>query len=190
VENIAAKFEAATPEDRESGKLWYPTAREHAVIIGGGDAEKGAGILAALSPRTDWDANLQGAYHIAHTGTAWLAEHDTLKGAGQTSDNNAKALRILNGEHPLKVLGGHKVRSFYNNILNPDDPSHITIDKHAHDIAVGIPQGTRGSGSLGLGAAGRYQHFVHAYRIASGELGVEVPNITQATTWVAHRLGR
>jgi hypothetical protein len=40
---------------------------------------------------------------------------------------------------------------------------------------------------LGLGSIGRYKHFVHAYRSAAGELGVDVPHKVQATTWVTHR---
>lgn len=195
VQNIMSKYGAATAADREQGRVWYHMAHDHAVRIGGGDVVKGAGILAALSPGTEWEANLQGAYHIAKTGTPWLAEHDTVKSAGQTSDNNTKALRIHAGEHPLddKVLGGHKVISFFHNILNPEEVDHVTIDKHAHDIAIGHPYGVKKAPEdvdLGLSALGRYKHFAHAYRIATGELDLGVPSRLQATTWVTHRFGR
>jgi hypothetical protein len=43
------------------------------------------------------------------------------------------------------------------------------------------------SQDLGLSSMGRYKHFVHAYQHAAGELGVDVPNKVQATSWVTHR---
>jgi hypothetical protein len=49
VGNITAAFRAATPEQVARGRQWYPVAHDLAVIIGGGDAMKGAGMLAALS---------------------------------------------------------------------------------------------------------------------------------------------
>lgn len=183
VDNVVRKYAQSTRHDRAAGKEWYHSAQLHAHVIGGGDIERGAGILAALSPQKEWNDNVAGAQHVARTGTHWNKA---------TTANNEKAIRILAGEHPLNVLGGHKVVSFYKNIVNPEDPESVTIDKHAHDIAVGIPYGTRAkdSNDLGLGSKGRYNHFSDAYRTASGHLNIEVPAILQATTWVAHRLGR
>ena len=42
--------------------------------------------------------------------------------------NTAKALRILQGESVDSVLGGPKVRSFYNNIRHPDHSNSVTVD--------------------------------------------------------------
>ena len=181
--NIRAKLSSASSEDISAGKVWYPKAHDHAVRIGSGNVEKGAGILAALSPATGWDANVEGGYHISKTGTPFHL---------QTGDNNTKALRILGGEHPLDVLGGHKVLSFYHNILNPDAPEHVTIDRHAHDIAIGKSFGQKGDqkASLGLSAKGRYDHFKEAYANAAEQSGIKIPNQLQAMTWVAHREGR
>lgn len=41
--------------------------------------------------------------------------------------------------------GGHKVRSFYNNIVDPSDPRHVTVDTHACSVAYGytISQSSR-----------------------------------------------
>jgi hypothetical protein len=191
VENIIRKSEAATPADRKHGEMWYRDAHIQSFAVGQGNIERGAGIIAALSPRAPWDDNIAAARRLSQTGESWEKHTLHAQDKGQVAVQNAKALRILAGEHPLDVLGGMKERSFYHNILDPENPEHITIDKHAHDIAMGIPQGVRRTiPELGLGAKGRYQHFSDAYRAAADASGFVIPNVLQATTWVAHREGR
>ena len=58
---------------------------------------------------------------------------------GQTKVNNNKALRILNGEHPLEVLGGLKVVPFYKAILNPEGDNPTVVDRHASAVYMGRP---------------------------------------------------
>jgi hypothetical protein len=58
--------------------------------------------------------------------------------------------------------------------------------KNLEELKVPRQTGTM-SQDLGLSAKGRYDHFVHAYRHAAGELGVDVSNKVQATSWVTHR---
>ena len=53
----------------------------------------------------------------------------------------AKAVRILEGEGTLTSIspelgGNHKVRNFFNNILNPDSTNDVTVD--THQIAAGL----------------------------------------------------
>jgi hypothetical protein len=190
VQNIIDKYHTASPELMKGGSAWYERAHEEAKKIGGGDVRKGAGIIAALSPLNDWDRNVAEAHELRKTGG--------VSGA-LLPQNVEKARRIHGGEDPHDVLGGHKVRSFFENIHDPSSTEHVTIDRHAYDIAMGHPfVGTgrkstpRGGGGkmspdIGLSAISRYQHFVHAYKSASEQLGVEVPNKAQAVSWVAHR---
>lgn len=180
IDNIQLKYSQATPDDIARGRDWYATAHQIAHTLGKGNVHTGAGVLAALSPNMDWDRNIEGAHHVVNTGTHW--RH-------QTADNNSKALRILAGEHPDDVLGGHKVKSFYRNIVNPEDPQTVTIDKHAHDIARGMPPGYRRKQDLdmGLSSKNRYDHFVTAYATATHRLGEAVPSQVQAITWTTHR---
>jgi hypothetical protein len=35
------------------------------------------------------------------------------------------------GNDPIDILGGHKVRSFYHNMIAPHLDTHVTIDRHA-----------------------------------------------------------
>lgn len=190
VQNIVNKYNEASPELLKGGSKWYERAHEEAKKVGGGDVAKGAGVIAALSPLNDWDRNVAEAHEMRKTGTVRSA---------LIPANVDKAHRILSGEDPRSVLGGHKVTSFFENIYDPSNPQHVTIDRHAYDIAMGHPfVGTgrkstpRGGGGkmspdIGLSGYGRYQHFVHAYKTASEQLGVEVPNKAQAVSWVAHR---
>ena len=195
VENILKKYNEAGPEMVKGGHEWYNKAQEAAEKIGGGNVHKGAGIIAALSPMTSWERNISDAKELTKTGN--------VKGA-LVPANVEKARRIHEGEEPEKVLGGNKVKSFFHNISDPSNPHHVTVDRHAHDIAVGKPFiGAGGKGGvskvanasgnkpmsedLGLSSMGRYKHFVHAYTTAAGELGVDLPHKVQATTWVQHR---
>lgn len=181
VKRIIETYQKATPEMLEGGHNWYERAHNVANKLGKGNVEKGAGIIAALSPQTGWGRNLLLATSMVKTGTA---KH--------TGINIEKAQRILAGEHPNDVLGGYKVTNFYRNIVDPSNPEPVTIDRHAHDIPMGIAfrgnkKSKQKSPDLGLDAKGRYEHFQNAYRTAAGELGIEIPHKVQATTWVTHR---
>lgn len=192
VENIINKYREASPEFLKGGHEWYGKAHETATKIGGGDPKRGAGIIAALSPLSDWDRNVREAHELIKTGTVQSA---------LLPANVEKARRIHEGEDPEKVLGGNKVKNFFQNIHDPSSPHAVTIDRHAYDIAMGRPFIGQGKGKkaeeprqtgtmsqdLGLSALGRYKHFVGAYQSAAGELGVDLPHKVQATSWVTHR---
>jgi hypothetical protein len=186
VKNITDTYNRATPKLLKGGHEWYERAHETATKIGGGDARKGAGIIAAVSPLTDWATNLSHANSIINTGTA------------PTFDINArKARRIHEGEDPDSVLGTHgKVPNFFANIADPSNPHPVTIDTHAVNLAVGNPFVGQGGKRVGpkpedatkvFHSKGRYDHFVRAYKAASEQLGVDIPNKVQAATWVTHR---
>lgn len=192
VKNIINKYRQASPDFIKGGHEWYAKAHEVANKLGQGDVRRGAGVIAALSPLSDWDRNVREAHELVKTGR--------VQGALLPA-NVEKAQRIHAGEDPEAVLGGHKVTNFFHNIHDPSSPSHVTIDRHAYDIAMGRPFIGQGKGKkaeeprqsgtmsqdLGLSSLGRYQHFVRAYQRASDELEVNLPHQTQATTWVTHR---
>ena len=120
----------------------------------------------------------------------------------------AKAVKIF--ENPDKAtiskeLGEqHKVRNFYNNILDPNNPAgYATIDTHA--VAAGLLRPLSGSseevlhnfggnlkGSVGpknssvSGLQGTYALYNEAYRRAAEERGI-LPRQMQSITWEAVR---
>ena len=93
---------------------------------------------------------------------------------------------------------GHKVRNFYNNILDPNARTgDVTIDTHAiaaalmrplsgsdKDTTIGLGQG--GPGSAMTGAQGLYGAYAAAYRRAAEERGI-LPRQMQSITWEAIR---
>lgn len=171
-QNILKVHDRTSPELRALGRQWYPSAQQFADKIGKGDVEKAAGVIAALSPNKAWDMNQRIAESSMRSGRAH----------GTYGTQVLKAQRIIDGEHPLDVLGPLKERSFYHSIINPtgDNPA---IDRHAHDIAVGT---FHGENERGLSTPNRYQHFQEAYRSAAGHLGVGA-NELQAVTWTGWR---
>ena len=70
VDNIVKKYNEAGPEMVKGGHEWYNKAQGVAEKIGGGDVNKGAGIIAALSPMTSWDRNISDANELTK-GSWW-----------------------------------------------------------------------------------------------------------------------
>lgn len=78
VRNITRIYRDAPPEAVHKGRIWFPVAHDHAAKIGRGDVDTGAGMIASLSPSTEWElepgqrdlpanagGNLAQAYHLA-----------------------------------------------------------------------------------------------------------------------------
>ena len=171
---IASVLAQATDDERLDGEAWYLAARDIAALvgaIGGWSAEAGAGIVAALSPQCSWDENVARALAFARG--------DDVGGLG---DGLGKATKIAAGAHPLDVLGGRKVRSFYHNIIG--HTHHVTVDRHAVAIVYGRPLSDREIKVLER--CGAYAVIASAYRATARRLGLD-PSTLQAITWLAWR---
>lgn len=106
--------------------------------------------------------------------------------------NISKAVQISRGANPADILNGHKVRSFYNNILDPGQADSVTIDTHALGAAVGrtLKAGDREI-KLGFNAPKMIQHSLvgtyplvaDAYRQAAEIVGLK-PHQFQAIVWL------
>jgi hypothetical protein len=172
-ENILRCYSQGTLAEIRAGAEWYNDANVLAEHIGKGDAWKGAGLLAAYSPLTPWWRNVQLARESARTG---YARQDSLPAAVSS------ARQILKGAHPLDVLKGDKVRAFCSAIADPHGSEIATIDRHAHDIAMGrvFSDNERKIGKR------VFRELSEAYGIAASEIGFSVAQ-TQAITWVIWR---
>lgn len=174
VRNILAVWESATGEQRAEGYAWYRVAHGIAGMICEGDARRGAGLLAALSPQTSWWLNVELASDAADSGFA----------SGHFQDACRKARKILAGADPESVLPmRRKTGQFFLCIADPSHPTAVCVDRHAHDLALGRPLGDR---DRGLSAHGRYALLADCYRRAGARLGV-LPSTVQAVTWVVWR---
>jgi hypothetical protein len=129
----------------------------------------------------------------------WGSLREIAKGiAAIDHDGDVDALRTLMGER-------HKVRNFYNNLLDPNGPhGDVTIDTHAvaaallrplsgnslevaHNFANYPGKGLPSAGGSALtGIQGTYPLYAEAYRRAAQELGL-LPRQLQSITWEAVR---
>jgi hypothetical protein len=112
----------------------------------------------------------------------------------------AKAVRVLEGGDKAEDLSPHlgqehKVRSFYNNILQPNAPrdvSDVTVDTHAIGSALGrysitsatpdLQQFMGGSSSVRTGQSGMYPVVADATKRVADRFGM-IPNAVQSVTW-------
>jgi hypothetical protein len=170
--NIMAVYRRALPSERAASLRWYADAQEIAEELSPGDVWRGAGVISALSPLKKWELNVRIARMSFETGIA----------QGNIGQHNEKAQRILDGEFALDVLNGDKTRSFAEAIATGGNGEIATIDRHAHDIAMGrvFTDATRKIGKR------VYRDMAAAYRECAEYAGESV-NGMQAITWVVWR---
>ena len=169
--NIVKAYHSASDEDRLAGEGWYAHALAFCASLDD-NVERAAGVVAALSPMLSWPRNM-------------VVASDVYAGArsGCLSANIAKAVRILDGEAPLDVLGGKKVRAFFANIMGDQDT--VTVDRHAIMVA---DNRTYTSDELKFTVSNVKRitdEYREAARILSDETGRDLtPAMVQATVWV------
>lgn len=165
VRNIISAWDALSADDVAKGRAWYSVAHDLAVMIGHGDAKKGAGIIAALSPLKSWHENIKLATE-ASSGNV----------RGHFANALAKVRAIADGTDPSEVLPMNlKTGNFYLNILNPEDDYAVTIDRHAYKVATGEAP------KVGIKAKA-YAEMADSYREAGVRLN-ELASVVQAGVW-------
>lgn len=175
LENILAVYSRATDADIIAGRLWYRSAREIAQRMIPDDYCKAAGIIAAFSPQMSWKENISLAAECIRR----------KRFRGHTGDNVRKAKRIWRGEDPAAVLGGHKVRAFYQCIITGGETQEVCIDRHALAISLGRVA-TDDELRKFFGRITWKRELVKAYQTAAEHAGI-LPSELQAITWVAWR---
>lgn len=92
--------------------------------------------FAALSPNNDYKKNLRSLVTVLDAHRRGVRDV-SLFSVSTYRACARRALDFLDGVPFLKVTAGEKTRNFYQNILNPDDDYHVTIDGHAISAYVG-----------------------------------------------------
>lgn len=198
-QNIIDHWNACTPEEIELGKRWYSDAHHVAKAIAGGDAHKGAGVLSAYSPQTDWPKNL---FNATRSFLNKKAVRPGENGVGpMTSQANAADL-IMQGTHHQVALTGPKTQDFAHLIehggMDPETGQHsqrVVMDRHAMSVVAGRRLHTEEDAAHStkvLSTRHYYEHAADMYRQAarhiSDHLGYEVaPHQVQAATWLARQ---
>lgn len=101
---------------------------------------------------------------------------------GGLPDNLVKAFRIARGESVDEVLGGPKVRSFYNNIRFVDESRSATVDSHQVRAMIGrIDLPDKVYEEIASNPA-RYDFFADVVRQVADDRDMP-PHVVQAITW-------
>lgn len=199
------------PDGKPYGHNWYEveTQRSRAAARSiGVDEETFLAAVAATSPGTPWDTksgkrpNLAAVLALAKAVedhpdampdevVAWC-KLDAMPGEKPQGYNKnlEKAVRILYGEDPKRVLGNIKTGHFFANLLHPErhanDP---TIDRWAIRIMLGMP-GSNKRGyyqhdkeSSWFGTPKGYAWAMDRYRTVASEIGISAM-AAQGATWV------
>ena len=163
---LLAHYEDAEGSTLDDGAEWYALARREARRLSRAydvTLRQAAGIIAALSPQVQWRVNLRLAEQVCRDGDV---DGACLKASAD------KAWRIRNGEAPLAVLGGPKVRAFYRALMG--DPEAAVLDTWMFQ-ALDWPDGGTRSGR-------QYERAEGALREAARLVSLPVSEL-QAIVW-------
>ena len=189
---ILKLYRSATEQENNEGTLWYEMANGICKVIADKyccPLTKVVGVVAALSPATNWQQNIADAHNLI---LAWSHCIDPDQVVCTTyGQNKAKAVNILNqessNERDVEALLLHKSKinkttCFYLNILHPGNDDLVTVDRHAFRIALGNGQGVDNIRMTEK----RYRNITKAYQVASSELEINAISL-QAVVWCAFR---
>jgi len=192
VKNILKIYNQSTDNEIVSGKVWYKQANELSRLM----AVKynlthiqTAGIIAALSPGTNWNQNIIDSNNLCSLLTAGKDIHSIV--CTTYNQNKLKAHQIwlnfdLSKNDTFVILLGaskkvNKTSSFFLNIINPELSDNVTIDRHSFRVNLGLielPQ-------IALTEC-RYKLMEQAYKKASNQLDISAIEL-QAVTWLTFR---
>lgn len=183
--NITSVYRAASLDQIADGIEWYDRAHRLAVELAAthdNDVSRAAGVIAALSPVTNWERNVEMARIVYATG-------GIIGGPGgmTTSANADRANLVYSGADWREVFGQNalKIRNFAQVIADPQDPFAVCVDRHASDVAFNVVSGKEAKALTPKG----YTELADAYRRAARILTVS-PAQVQAVTWVRWRESR
>jgi hypothetical protein len=197
-DNIVAAWHQADEGKKAQGKRWYSDAHHIATAIAGGDAAKGAGVLAAYSPKAAWPSNMFNAARSLKEGRALgKGEGDSIMGMHQNLAHKMIGDAENPPQHHSKVLKSPKISDFAHLIEHggdedPDKHTRVVVDRHAMSIATGHRMTTKDLEDAPLGSRHYYEHVADHYRQAaatiSNDEGHRVhPHQVQAVTWLVQQ---
>jgi hypothetical protein len=166
-------FHAADPVLRDAGLRWYDQSlkdvRELSRLLPHGvGISAAAGVLAALSPQTQWVQNWLWARQVAQAAGEGRRRMPVIGGFPKNRD---KAWRIANGEPPRQVLRGPKVTAFWRALKGDPDAAVLDIWMFR---AFGLPD---------TPSAKVYRSAAEALSVAAYDLGVTARQL-QAVIWL------
>jgi hypothetical protein len=183
--NLQKVYDRASAWDFQEGMHWYANAN----TIARGMAERhkistmaACGIIAALSPGSQWDRNVEDAKLFLDEWTNGARGNDLPLVGSYGWRNVNKAARCAGGDNPWDVLGGNKVRAFYACMVDPTNDKWVCIDRHAKGAAWGYPLPE----TEAIVTPGQYAKIAKHYIRAAKKTKI-LPHQFQAVVWVAWR---
>lgn len=175
---VLATFGRASRDQLSNGMAWYRNANnicQEIAEIYSQPVRSVVGVMAALSPSCSWEKNIE------NTITLLRGKRD---GIVTYPANIRKAEKIARGRDPADVLGGRKVVSFFELILNPDNGHDVCIDRHAVKVVTRYRWLDEQESQRFLRS--QYDRACDVFRTAAKKEGV-LPHQMQAVTWLVQR---
>lgn len=185
--HIQALLDLASVSDQAEGLTWYERANYAAVRLADQyeiHIHTAAGVIAALSPRNNWDRNLIDAENLIAAFVAGGAEAAAEVKCCTFGKNKKKAIEILIWKAEFlqvcEILSGPKVTEFFRCIIGEED---VCIDGHAYSIWFGERVTLANVPKIGVVLRRQIKKDYLAVAKRNNLTGAQV----QAITWVAHR---
>lgn len=180
-DRIVALYGLATADERSDGRTWYQRCSRFVETLAknyGRTVADVAGIMSVLSPATTLEQNIIDLCNV-------MAEDDD-RPVGTYGPQYLKALAIRDlGIDPVDVLGENKTAAFWANIVNPNEPGRVTVDRHAARVAAGW-QMSPDDAYYFTNTPKKYGIMERAYKRAAERLGL-LPHELQAITWLVYK---
>ncbi len=172
---------SAAPQEIVDGMHFYAGAHGLCKVLhrlGAPSIDHAAGIYSALSPRNDWDSNVDDCFRVVR---------DKEKAITRTTHGHRSiALRILNGEHPSTAIRGRKTGAFWKSIAKPGCRA-VPVDRHLARVIVGRDMDDIETGRL-LSNGGFYARAEQVYLDVGDKYGVG--NLAASVVWFVRRRAR
>jgi hypothetical protein len=131
-------YQLATPEQREHGREWYPKATRQCQEIANAtdySLRVVCGVVAALSPNSRWEQNLDDAERLLYAVRDASSPADYEEFTVTTYHANKLKAWCIAELGDISYLRGPKVVAFYYNLLG--DSGKVTLDSHAFNAFMG-----------------------------------------------------
>jgi hypothetical protein len=192
VNNILEIYKQSSDNEIIEGKQWYKQANELSKLMAvkyNLTVIQTSGIIAALSPGTNWNQNIIDANNLCSLLNVGKDIHAIVCTTYNQNKLKASYLyhnRNLTKNEVFQILLGrskkvNKTSSFFLNILSPESDDICTIDRHAYRINLGITE----SIDVPL-TEKRYLCMNKAYKQASNQLNISSIEL-QAIVWLTFK---
>lgn len=182
IQNLQLALHKSTMKEFDEGMDWYECAKNRIELTRRSNfpwisTNKVIGIVAILSPNLHWESNIEAMEEFFVSQRVIATKQVTLA---------AKSWMIDQYQFSFKT--GPKISNFYHNLLDPQDPNYVTIDRHAIRAWLGPMHARRFDdqcGRIGLNWKS-YNIIAEHYKEVSGHYGI-LPNQLQAICWQVAR---